>query len=695
MRRFADLSVFARLALAFGAVAMLLALLAGGSLHLLDRIRAQTRRYTELAAPRLEAIDQLESEALYLAVAVRAYMIWPVEVRRLECERQASRLRGALARLERVRSDPDSAERYVPIRALTESYLARADALVESVRTGRTNREEQTRLGVAREALLLPLRDISTTEHERTAAEISDIAAAQERTRQLLVAVALAVTAVFAATALLATRAISKPALALVEATRRVGAGDWAAGAALAPEPGDVRPRRDELAELTRAFGRMSVALRDREEQLAAQNEELQSQAEEIQAQNEELQSQAEEIQAQNEELLGHNEELAAQGDELRRAKAALVDADRRKNEFLAMLSHELRNPLAPIQNALHLLGARSDEDRSTRARGVIARQVRHLARLVEDLLDITRISRGKVELRRENVDFGAVVSHAAEDNASILEAAGVSLEVRPSAGRLPVYADPTRLAQVVENLLQNAAKFTPRGGRVTVSLERIAPDRAALRVLDTGIGISPDVHERLFEPFMQGELSLARTRGGLGLGLALVKGLVELHGGTVTASSEGPGRGAELTVELPLATGLLMVAPVASAPAARQRILLIEDNVDGAETLRDVLSMAGHSVELAFDGTSGLERARELRPDAIFCDVGLPDLDGYEVARRMRANPALERTLLVALTGYALPEDQRRAVNSGFDAHLAKPATLDEIEALLAGAVQRVAARS
>ena len=370
---------------------------------------------------------------------------------------------------------------------------------------------------------------------------------------------------------------------------------------------------------------------------------------------------------------------------ERRAAEQALRDADRRKDEFLALLSHELRNPLAPIVAGLHVLEqADAGAAASRRAQAVIRRQVGHLVRLVDDLLDVTRVTRGKVHLRRTPVDLGAVVAQTAEDNASMFAERGVALEVAPPARALRVDADAARVSQVLGNLLQNAAKFTPRGGRVSISVGEEG-GRAVVRVSDTGVGIPGDVLPRLFEPFTQAESSLARTRGGLGLGLALVKGLVELHGGSVRAESDGEGKGARFTVELPLEGVVTAAAAPAQVPCGpRRRVLVVEDNEDAAETLADVLRLGGHEVEVAHDGAEGLRRAAEWAPEAVLCDIGLPGIDGYEVARRLRAEAAGKRTLLVALTGYALPEDLRRAREAGFDAHLAKPARFEEIEAIL-----------
>ncbi|HET8541267.1 MAG TPA: PAS domain S-box protein [Anaeromyxobacter sp.] len=371
-----------------------------------------------------------------------------------------------------------------------------------------------------------------------------------------------------------------------------------------------------------------------------------------------------------------------------KQAEAELREADRQKTAFLGVLSHELRNPLAPIRNSVYLLEhGDPGGEQAVRARRVIERQAAHLARLVDDLLDVTRIERGKIELRRSRLDAREVVRRTCEDLRGLFEARGIELDLRLSRPAW-IDADPTRVAQMVGNLLQNAAKFSRRGQAVTVSVS--ATDAAAeIRVRDEGAGIAPELLPRLFTPFVQGDGGISRAQGGLGLGLALVKGLAELHGGTVRARSEGVGRGAELLIELPL-------APVQAAPARESRsrepgpplaVLVIDDNLDGAQTLADVIALEGHRTEVATDGRSGIAKARERRPDVILCDIGLPDVDGFEVARALRADPALGSARLVALSGYAQPEDRQRALEAGFDAHVAKPPSPEELlRAITAG---------
>jgi len=375
-----------------------------------------------------------------------------------------------------------------------------------------------------------------------------------------------------------------------------------------------------------------------------------------------------------------------------KRAEQALREADRRKNEFLGVLSHELRNPLAPIRNALHILDhVEPGGEQAERTKAVMRRQVNHLALLVDDLLDVTRVSRGKIQLQRSRFDLAKLVLRTVEDYRALFADREIALDVRTATGALPVDADETRIAQVLGNVLLNSVKFTDRGGCVSVSVERDG-DVAAISVRDTGSGIAPEMLGRVFEPFAQADDSLHRTRGGLGLGLSLVKGFVELHGGTAAVRSEGVGHGTELIVRLPLITAqeeASRPASVGPARASPRRVLVIEDNPDAAETLRDVLEIGRHHAEVAHNGREGIEKARAFRPEIILCDVGLPDMDGYAVAGAIRSDPTLAGTVLVALTGYALPEDRRRAVEAGFDRHLSKPASAREIEEVLSIAMR------
>ncbi len=368
-----------------------------------------------------------------------------------------------------------------------------------------------------------------------------------------------------------------------------------------------------------------------------------------------------------------------------RRAVDALRESERRKDEFIAMLSHELRNPLGALRNSVLVLErAAPESERAVRARSVIRRQAEHMARLVDDLLDVTRIARGKIELRRERLDARDVVVRVAEDYHAAMEERGLAFRTSLAPEPLWVEADATRLAQIVGNLLANAAKFVTRGARVSLVIRR-AGAHAEIVVRDGGPGIDPALLAHVFEPFVQGESTLARVGGGLGLGLALVKGIAELHGGSASASSR-VGDGTEFVVRLPLAAsapGAEDAGPGASPAPVARRVLVVDDNADAAAALADLLSLFGHSVEIAHDGPTALAVVRATRPDVVLCDIGLPGMTGYEVARALRRSGD-RPPRLVALTGYAQPADIERVREAGFDAHVAKPADPDELERLI-----------
>lgn len=374
-----------------------------------------------------------------------------------------------------------------------------------------------------------------------------------------------------------------------------------------------------------------------------------------------------------------------------KRAERALREESIRKDEFMAALSHELRNPLTPIRSSLAVLGRAKPGGREARGALAIAeRQLDHLVHIVDDLLDVTRIVQGKIRLTREPVELGGLLKGLVDDHRREIESRGIALETRMDREALWVNADRTRLAQIVGNLLGNALKFTPRGGHVEVASRREG-DRAVLTVRDDGAGIPPDMREHLFQPFVQAPQTLDRTPGGLGLGLAMVKGLIELHGGTVEASSAGLGCGSLFTASLPLVQAPAVRAKDshrASAgeekPRAR-RVLLIDDNADSADAMASMLELMGHEVRAAYDGRTGLDLASGFRPDIVFCDLGLPEMDGFAVARAMRADRAVGSAYLVALSGYARAEDRRQSAEAGFDLHLAKPPSLDQVERVLA----------
>jgi CheY-like chemotaxis protein len=315
----------------------------------------------------------------------------------------------------------------------------------------------------------------------------------------------------------------------------------------------------------------------------------------------------------------------------------------------------------------------------------IIRRQVEHLVAMVDDLLDVSRVARGKITLRREPIDLAALVQEAVADRRDDCEDAGLRLHQRYPEGLLVVEGDRTRLVQVVDNLLTNAIKFTDPGGEVTVALEAEG-DMVAMIVCDTGVGVAPEDAAHLFEPFRQADDSLDRSKGGLGLGLSLVKGLVELHGGQVRLHSDGPGRGSEFRILLPASQGRPMVEPAEAAASVRpMRVLIIEDNRDTADTMKDVLELAGHDVSVAYDGRDGLAQARDRQPEVILCDIGLPGkLKGYDVAREVRATTELNGVRMIALTGYGQPEDRARSREAGFDAHLTKPVDIAELERIV-----------
>ncbi len=368
-----------------------------------------------------------------------------------------------------------------------------------------------------------------------------------------------------------------------------------------------------------------------------------------------------------------------------------MQDAVQRKDEFLALLGHELRNPLAPLRNALQILQLRGSDPASVAwAQEVAERQVQQLTRLVDDLLDISRIGRGKILLRKEPVELAALVRNVVEDHRKTFDNAGLKLTLDVPPDPVPVQGDPVRLAQVVTNLLNNALKFTDPGGSVHVRVS-VTPDQTARVVIrDTGIGIEPSLLPRAFDLYTQADQSLQRSRGGLGLGLALVKGLIEPQGGKVAISSEGPGRGTEVSFRLPLAsqpTEMPASAPVADPPSTPLRILIIEDNRDAADSLRILLELARHQVVVANTGPAGLEAAQHFRPDVVLCDLGLPGMDGLAVARALRQMPALKAPRLIAMTGYGLESDQQQTREAGFEMHLTKPCNPEELLRVLAAA--------
>jgi signal transduction histidine kinase/ActR/RegA family two-component response regulator len=377
---------------------------------------------------------------------------------------------------------------------------------------------------------------------------------------------------------------------------------------------------------------------------------------------------------------LRHREQVAA----------SLNEADRRKDEFLAMLAHELRNPLAPISNAIQVLRLMQTADPvAARMFEVMQRQIDHMVRLVDDLLEVSRITRGKITLHREPSDLIGVIRNAVDISRPLIDAAGHRLSIHALDTPIPVVGDPIRLSQVLANLLNNAAKYTPQGGRITVTAQK-RDGRAVVSVRDTGAGISAEMLGRVFDLFAQGAPAAFEGRAGLGIGLTLVRQLVELHGGTVEAFSEGPGRGSEFVVTLPLMiedeTGFHQ--PSDGAQQDRRligrHVLVVDDNVDAADSMGVLLGMLGAKVRVVYSGEAALESLDIFKPAAVLLDIGMPEMDGYEIARRIRTRPGFEDTTLVAITGWGQAEDRRRSQEAGFDEHLTKPPDLQRLKHVL-----------
>jgi len=382
--------------------------------------------------------------------------------------------------------------------------------------------------------------------------------------------------------------------------------------------------------------------------------------------------------------------ELEASTQLLRESEDALRETDKRKDEFLAMLAHELRNPLAPIRNAVEFLRMRAEADPSVRwSHDVIDRQVDHLTRLVDDLLDVNRITRGRLEIRRERSDLGEILRCAVDTIQAAVQERGQGLHVSLPSDPVWMNADVVRMTQVFLNLLDNASKFTPEGGSIWITAER-AEGHVIVRLKDTGAGITPEELPKLFQMFYQIRRSTTGTQGGLGIGLALVRLLVELHGGTVEAMSEGHDRGSEFVVRLPApadaaASGWKEVAEPEEQVVVARRVLVVDDNVDSAESLAMLLRLGGHEIETAYDGLQAVESAERFKPHLILLDIGLPHLDGYDAAVRIRERTNGREVVLVAVTGWGQDEDRRRTREAGFDAHLTKPVDMGALSRLLA----------
>jgi signal transduction histidine kinase len=390
-------------------------------------------------------------------------------------------------------------------------------------------------------------------------------------------------------------------------------------------------------------------------------------------------------------ELYQQRHQIAAQRDELRAYAGALMEADRRKDEFLATLAHELRNPLAPIRNGLDILRAAPEGPNAQEIRDMMDRQLTHLLRLVDDLMDVSRVSHGKIELRKARIALSDVLKAAVEASDPLITTGGHELVLDLPDAPVWLDADLTRLSQVVSNLLNNAAKYTPEGGKLVLSARR-AGDEVLISVSDNGIGIPSEMLPRVFDLFTQVRGNLDRSRGGLGIGLALVKQLVEMHEGVIVAESAGPGKGSSFRLRLPM----VEVAPAPSVAAeppspvsrqdARLKVLVVDDNFDVAQTTGWMIEAIGHDYRLVHESKLAVRTAGEYRPDAILLDINMPGMDGYAVCKALRAQALFDDTAIIAQTGWGQTQDRACAGESGFDDHLVKPVNMDRLEQLLAG---------
>jgi signal transduction histidine kinase/ActR/RegA family two-component response regulator len=399
------------------------------------------------------------------------------------------------------------------------------------------------------------------------------------------------------------------------------------------------------------------------------------------------------EFDGEDERILRTLANFASAGWQLWKAYESAADSSRRKDDFVAMLGHEFRNPLAAILSAndvIHKIG--SNDSGLKQASDVVTRQAKHLCRMVDDLIDLSRISRGRLELQKETVEIRTLVARALEVTRAQIERHGHHLSIRIPTEPIWIEGDPSRLAQLLSNLLDNAAKYTPDGGEISVVAESVA-DEVCIRVRDNGIGIPRHQIDGIFDLYAQLEGSATTPSGGLGLGLALVRSLVDLHGGTIEVVSEGSGKGSQFTVRLPILSKPALHANAKEAPkavSAPRRILLVEDNADVAETMEQILAMDGHTVCVAADGAMALKRLPSFEPDVVLLDISLPDIDGYQVARRMREDTPERDLVIIALSGYGQEDHQRRSREAGCDAHLVKPVQLNVLQRLLALRVRR-----
>jgi len=573
-----DLTVGQRLAIGFGA---LLVVVLGFALAVLvwhSQSAAAQRDYTDHIAHLTQRADALERSLLYVGITMRSYLLVPEPQRLANYRSYAEQSRRALAQLASSAALPEGAPDIRELGEAVRVYLEETDRLVAKRGNGTLARDEEAAVVVLRERPLAGVRGLIDLQAAQAEQALERMSAARGKVSTGIVLLTGIGTLLCLAIAWFTAQSIRRPTHALMRIAGAMERGDWKPALLLAPSSGPMRPAHSEMRRLARAIGSAAAALEHRErelreknekiqsqnealrlryEQIQSQNAELNAQNQAIQSQSEELHAQAEELQSQSEELHAQNEELAQQRHELLAQSNALMEANERKNHFLGVLAHELRNPLAPISNSILILKrVPADSEQATRAHAVIERQTRHMIRLIDDLLDITRISQGKIRVQCDALDLVGTVRSCLEDQSSMLEQGNLQLSLDLPARPVLVRGDYTRLCQVIGNLLSNAIKFTNSGGTVTVSLRQDEKaDEAVLEVRDTGIGLDPALMPQLFQPFSQGANACTRTNGGLGLGLALVKALVELHGGTVLASSAGANQGSRFTVRMPLET--------------------------------------------------------------------------------------------------------------------------------------------
>ncbi len=693
-----DLSVRQRLAAGSLVVAALIATLGISVGVAVSDVSALRREKVTIIAPRAQAAEGLEKAIYQQAVALRNYALTdsPADLAAFRAAQQEVAAR--MTTLSALPKSPAGQELFARIGPLVAEHHRAFDAFLEHARSGADRdalREHEASVSAIRNQLVTRIRAFSARQARLSEQADRAIDEAVDHVRRTIVVLTLLILAASLVTAFFVARSVRAPAVRLVAAAEAMRAGSFAPALALEDDPGwrDGKRRfRDELRETAHVFARMAAALQARElhiaklaAELQVQNEELQAQGEELQVQNEELQAQGEELLTQSDELQTQAEELRAQQETLTRANEELQRAEEQTNRFLAVLGHELRNPLAAIRGAVGVLDHDAADGKGARTNvlEVMKRQTTHLGRLLDDLLDVGRITSGKIPITRRRLELAALVERCVT---TIVADASDAPDVRvEAAGPVWVDADETRVEQVVANLLTNALKYTPREGRITVRVG-LEGSQAFLQVADTGMGIGPELLPRIFDYFVQGDVHPA-GKPGLGLGLALVKNLVELHDGTIHASSGGRGQGATFTVRLPALTETPNLPLGAAAPPQlpiKRSIVLVEDNDDVRRMMQILLKRAGHTVGEAHDGPSGVKAITEMVPDLALVDLDLPVFDGFEVARRLRADSRLAGIHLISLSGHGRSEDRERALAAGFDDHMVKPLEFDRLNAVL-----------